>query len=260
MREEILGRRCQDNILKHVDAAGTCLCEEGCPVVETLKDGMPRTAKVFLHHEEGHRVPVRVNVMPIKDDEGAIIGAVETFKERRSENELQRKIAELEKTACLDHLSQAANRTYLEKQLRAKLSELSRYGWPFGLILLEIDRYEKFENFGDGFIAPDILRMVAATISLNLRPFDIVGRWNEARFLIMAVNVDPNHLTQLADRLRILVARSSKNLGDEEISVTMSVGAAMVRPDDDLEKVVTRVRELMNRSKEQGGDQVTIES
>jgi two-component system, cell cycle response regulator len=31
-REEVLGRRCMDNLLVHVDAAGRQLCSEGCPL------------------------------------------------------------------------------------------------------------------------------------------------------------------------------------------------------------------------------------
>jgi len=60
-RSEVVGSRCSDNVLMHVDEDGQCLCQGlMCPLEETMSDGKSRTAEVFLHHRNGHRVPVRV--------------------------------------------------------------------------------------------------------------------------------------------------------------------------------------------------------
>jgi PAS domain-containing protein len=43
---EVIGRYCHDNILCHVDDAGTPLCFNGCPLAATMEDGLPREADV----------------------------------------------------------------------------------------------------------------------------------------------------------------------------------------------------------------------
>jgi hypothetical protein len=45
---------------------------------------MPQEAEVFLHHADGHRVPVLIRAAPFYDAAEKIIGAVETFSSDRS--------------------------------------------------------------------------------------------------------------------------------------------------------------------------------
>ena len=59
-RAEVVGRSCKDNLLNHCTESGGELCLQGCPLTATIGDGAPREADVFLHHADGHRVPVRV--------------------------------------------------------------------------------------------------------------------------------------------------------------------------------------------------------
>ena len=75
---EMLGKCCHDNLLSHVDEQGKQLCHEGCPLHETLHDGAPRKAQVYLHHKSGHRVRVDIKIRPLFI-EGEIIGATEVF-------------------------------------------------------------------------------------------------------------------------------------------------------------------------------------
>ena len=67
---DVVGHYCWDNILQHVNDEGCNLCKTGCPLEQTIKDGRSRKDLVYLHHKNGHRVPVFVRVNPIKDDAG----------------------------------------------------------------------------------------------------------------------------------------------------------------------------------------------
>lgn len=71
--EEVLGYCCSDNILMHVDLDGNSLCLNNCPLQATLEDQIPRHDKVYLHHKEGHLVPIRVSIAPILGDDGEVI-------------------------------------------------------------------------------------------------------------------------------------------------------------------------------------------
>ncbi|MCK5577894.1 MAG: PAS domain-containing protein [Planctomycetes bacterium] len=80
-REEMVGRKCSDNILKHIDDTGCQWCQELCPLVKSISDGREREAKLYLHHKEGHRLLVRIRVMPVRDADEKVIGAFEIFEE-----------------------------------------------------------------------------------------------------------------------------------------------------------------------------------
>ncbi len=63
---EVVGRRCQDNLLNHVDEAGRQLCGGACPLLATVQDGRTREALVFLQHRDGHRLPVAVRAAALR--------------------------------------------------------------------------------------------------------------------------------------------------------------------------------------------------
>ncbi|MFO7750025.1 MAG: hypothetical protein R6V54_08020, partial [Desulfobacteraceae bacterium] len=100
-----IGKHCHDNILQHVDEAGIDLCQNGCPLHATINDGEKRESIVYLHHKEGHRVPVIVRVVPLKNEKDEIIGAVELFFENIKVQSLEEKINELKKENYKDELT-----------------------------------------------------------------------------------------------------------------------------------------------------------
>jgi PAS domain S-box-containing protein len=77
----VVGHRCFDNILDHVDAEGNSLCHTICPLAATMRDGQPREVSVWLRHAEGYRKPVRIRTSPVRNGDGAIVGAVEVFSD-----------------------------------------------------------------------------------------------------------------------------------------------------------------------------------
>jgi PAS domain S-box-containing protein len=68
-------------VLTHEDEYGAILAGGHCPLAQTIKDGIPREGRVFLHHEDGHRLPVRIHTVALRDEQGQIWGAIESFVE-----------------------------------------------------------------------------------------------------------------------------------------------------------------------------------
>ncbi len=131
---EVVGRSCANKILTHVDGAGTCLCTGVCPLAATIADGMDREAQVFLHHKDGHRVPVLVRVGLLRDPDGKVIGSIELFTDISNIQANTLRVQELEKLALLDNLTQLANRNYIERELQARFEEHKRMKVPFGIL------------------------------------------------------------------------------------------------------------------------------
>lgn len=81
-REEMIGLCCQDNILRHADRQGCELCKNCCPLKASIEDGAPRgPLVVFLRHKSGRRIAVEVKTAAVRNEEGAVIGAVEIFQD-----------------------------------------------------------------------------------------------------------------------------------------------------------------------------------
>jgi len=126
--DEVLGFSCSDNVLIHVDQEGTSLCLEGCPLEQTMNDRQPLEAEAYLHHKQGHRVPVQIRTAPLKDDGGRVIGGIETFSENPARSGMHEEIETLRKLALQDELTEIGNRRYTEMALQSRHSEFDRYG------------------------------------------------------------------------------------------------------------------------------------
>ncbi len=260
-RSEVTGKKCSDNLLIHVDQEGNALCTGGsCPLKKTIGDGAPREAEIYLHHKEGHRVPVSVRIVPMRDADGRIIGAVETFSDNSAKVAALQRIKELEKMAYVDPLTGLANRRYTQISLRARLEEVRRYGWPLGVLLTDIDHFKKVNDKYGHDVGDKVLKMVAQTLRKASRTFDLVGRWGGEEFLSLAPNLNGDELSSLADRFRMLVEQSSLPAGSHIVRVTVSLGATLARSNDTVVALLERADRLMYQSKNSGRNRVSVDS
>jgi diguanylate cyclase (GGDEF)-like protein/PAS domain S-box-containing protein len=256
---EVLGRRCSDNILVHTDENGTQLCQNGCPLAATIRDSQTRRVRVYCRHKAGHRVPVTVQAGPIFDDQGQILGAVESFHNETDTVSLEHQLAQLKQLALVDQLTQAGNRRYAEITLRMRLEELSRYGWPCGVIMADIDHF-KLVNDTHGHLTGDrVLEMAAATIMGTTRAARAsFFRWGGEEFLTIMANADESNLVSTAERQRRLVEASSLPIGSARIQITVSAGMALARAGEGAEELMKRADKALYESKQTGRNRCTL--
>jgi PAS domain S-box-containing protein len=100
--QDVIGRRCLDDVLCHVDKDNHQLCgEEFCPLHRSMVTGSISTVPliVFAKGKDGTRIPMQVAVSPIRDPAGEVIGGVETFRDMTAV------LADLEKAKRIQALS-----------------------------------------------------------------------------------------------------------------------------------------------------------
>lgn len=82
--DEVVGRACHDNLLCHIDKDGHRLCgKEQCPLHRAIvtDSGSAASILIFAHGRDGRKIPVQVSVSPIHDEQGAVVGGVEIFRD-----------------------------------------------------------------------------------------------------------------------------------------------------------------------------------
>lgn len=256
---EVEGSCCHSNILAHVDGRGNNLCQKGCPLSKTLADGRFRQEEIFLHHKDGHRLPVSTRVTPVRDDEGRIVGAVEVFVDNSPKAAIEVRLRELEALALLDPVTKLANRRYLERELDRFLREMVRRRLGVGILFLGVDAYEKIRTQYGPAAGDRILGVIAETFVNNARPFDLFGHWEEGLFVGLIRNVRSNALFNLAENMRMLVEKSFYLEGEALVHSTLSIGATMLYPEDSGDDALERARGLMEESRRSGMNRVSID-
>lgn len=259
-RDEMIGKDCFNNLLRHMDEEGNLLNDENCPLAETVADGQSREKEVYLHHKKGHRIPVVVRVNPVHNEKGEIIGAVELFSDRSPHLAIEERMKELENLCLMDCLTGLANRRYLEICLVERLSEIQRYNWPSGILFMDVDRFKVINDKFGHAVGDEVLKTISKTFISNSRPFDIFGRWGGEEFVGIIRNINGKNLYTVADKLRLLVENSDVKIEQgDTVGVTISIGATMLNSEDTLDSIIKRADRLMYASKKAGKNKTTTD-
>ncbi len=226
--DEVVGKHCHSNILRHVTDKGVHLCQEGCPLQETLKTGNTNTAKVFLHHRKGHRVPVTVKTIPYLDEESGKCFAIELFTDIEDDASLYRENIELKERVTIDALTGVANKAFIDYQLDTCINEYTVFGTSLGLLFIDIDHFKRVNDTHGHSTGDEVLKMVAKTIALNIRKNDFVGRFGGEEFIVLLRDVSSEQMVLIAEKIRMLIQEARTIIGDTSINVTVSIGCAML--------------------------------
>ena len=243
--EEVIGKRCSANILRHIDADGNELCLQGCPLHATIEDGELREASVFLHHKDGHRVPVHIRAAPLLDEGGEILGGVELFSDNTRTLNMLQQLELSQQDNLIDPLLGVGNRRLGEKLFNNRFSELRMDETPFSVAMMDIDGFKGANDRFGHAVGDRILEMVARSLESTLRTVDTIIRWGGDELLIILPNVGEGALSDILERIRIFTEKSYFMLDGEKISVSVSLGGTQARQEDDLQSLVDRADKLM---------------
>jgi diguanylate cyclase (GGDEF)-like protein/PAS domain S-box-containing protein len=256
---QTVGRSCRDNLLNHVTANGIQLCQNHCPLAAVMEDGKEREAEVFLHHADGHRLPVVVRATALRDAAGNIIGAIESFSNNTSLIDTRRELRELHRVAMTDTLTGVGSRKHLNGRLNAVIAECEHNATLAGILFMDVDHFKQVNDTYGHNNGDSVLRMVAHTIRYALRATDTVGRWGGEEFVAILHDVQNSRaLETAAEKIRTLVGFSSLDIDGEILNVTVSIGGTMLQPGDTPELLIQRADALMYQSKQSGRNRVTI--
>lgn len=86
--EEAVGLRC-------CEVFRASICERDCALKYTLESGRPIVAKsIYIINARGRKVPLSISTALLRNEDGDIIGAVETFRDMSLVEELRRELEE----------------------------------------------------------------------------------------------------------------------------------------------------------------------
>ena len=84
---QVVGRRCRDGLLEHLDAHGHGLCRSDlCPLARAIRtrSASKEPVLVYARRADGGRIPVSTSVAPLRDDGGRVVGGIEVFRDESS--------------------------------------------------------------------------------------------------------------------------------------------------------------------------------
>ena len=166
--------------------------------------------------------------------------------------------AELHRLARIDPLTALASPSHFIEHMTRALSRLKRdENRQVTVLVLDLDHFAAI-NKALGQLAGDaILRLFSALLCEQLRNVDFAGRIGGEKFAVMLEETDLPAAAIFAERLRLKTAATSVSIGEQRVSITVSIGiAAMSGADDTVEQVMQRAELALFRAKSGGRNSI----
>ena len=113
------------------------------------------------------------------------------------------------------------------------------------------------DTFGH-LVGDEVLKLISRTVNSNVRDEDIFGRYGGEEFIVIVKCLNEKELEHVANKLRILIQKSSLIIDDALIETTVSMGGAMFHSGESIEAFINKADKAMYHSKQTGKNKVTI--
>jgi len=156
-----------------------------------------------------------------------------------------------------DELTRLRNRRYMLRRLEEECERADRLDSPLSILILDIDYFKQVnDTFGHPF-GDQVLRRASARMKAALRRYDVVGRIGGEEFLIISPGATVEAALVLAERIRVQIEAMKVIDGENECSITVSIGVtSFSNMAGTPELIMRKVDAALYRAKEQGRNRV----
>ena len=180
---------------------------------------------------------------------------------KKSMEEINKINEQLTIISVTDPLTGLSNRRFVEDHLKRELKFLERTGDNLTVLMLDIDRFKKYNDTYGHIAGDEALKQLAEIMTANVRATDIVSRFGGEEFLICMGHTTLEGGKNAAQKLRRAVENNVFRLKGQETRITASIGLATA-PDDGttIESLVDAADIAMYAAKDAGRNRVRTAS
>jgi diguanylate cyclase (GGDEF)-like protein len=162
-------------------------------------------------------------------------------------------LQQVRKMADTDGLTGIANRRTFEHTLARELSRAERNGEQVTLVMIDVDHFKDLNDAHGHQTGDEVLKAIAATLTLNCRDFDTPARYGGEEFAVILPSCSVAESLIAAERLR-----KGINKGDLPVTATASAGVATFPTHaGDPAALIRAADEALYESKRGGRDRVS---
>jgi diguanylate cyclase (GGDEF)-like protein/PAS domain S-box-containing protein len=218
------------------------------------KEGLV-TARAVRLRTRGGKTPwslLNARTLVLDDRPTGVFTLADLTEQKRIEERLRR-------LATRDELTDTLSRGRFFEVVREELARAARYARPVALAMLDIDHFKTVNDRFGHRAGDDVLRTIAGLMSRRLRSQDQVGRYGGEEFAILLPETTLECAGDVLERTRQDIGELKFDLGNREVTITVSVGVVSVLKGETVEAALARADKAMYRAKNSGRNRVVAE-
>jgi len=152
------------------------------------------------------------------------------------------------------------NHGFFIARLDEELARIKRSGYKSSIMVMDVDRFKKFNDTYGHLAGDKVLEQIAQTIRHGIRGEDIPSRFGGEEFTILLPNTDQATVWNVAERLRTNIAQMKIPWEVSLPSVTISIGIYTFdsNTNTDVSAIIRRADEALYISKDRGRNRSTV--
>jgi two-component system cell cycle response regulator len=140
--------------------------------------------------------------------------------------------------SMVDPLTGAFNCRYVEAHVPRLIARCRAARKPVAVLMIDVDHFKRINDEHGHPAGNHVLKEIVNRATSALRPSDLMARMGGEEFAVVMPEADLNAALQIAERLRSRI----EDTPVEGATITVSVGAAVVRPDGEKEELDATLR------------------
>jgi diguanylate cyclase (GGDEF)-like protein len=163
---------------------------------------------------------------------------------------------QLEQQATIDALTGISNRRALGERAAPKIAAAQQRGESLALLMIDADHFKRINDAHGHECGDEALRTLARVLQKSLGENRLVGRLGGEEFVAVLRNTDEPAAMAHAEALRAAVEQTQFEVEGSPVALRVSVGVAMIEPDDDFARLLRRADQALYAAKQAGRNRV----
>jgi diguanylate cyclase len=144
--------------------------------------------------------------------------------------------------------SKHPNREAFAEELKRRMAESHRFGFPLTLLYFRVKDFKKLEHTYGNAIGGLLIDSLSSFIQSTLRDMDLLGRLENGELIVMLPGSTESASKIVGQRVKTSISLCPIPLGDHQVRLDLDMGVATVQPQEDAAAAMASARQSMEAS------------